>query len=99
MIQARRAVNQEWKLKSAQYLEEGYTAEQMAERVVLQASKKKVQGNQNARSAGNNSTGAVCKMTLKAAAAKFVKAKKDGKASLSPVCKSNCVGLYGFVQI
>ena len=84
MIQARRAVNQEWKLKSAQYLEEGYTAEQMAERVVLQASKKKEQGLKT-QSVIGNTTGAVCKMTLKAAAAKFVKAKKAGKASLSPL--------------
>lgn len=84
MIQARRAVNQEWKLKSAQYLEEGYTAEQMAERVVLQASKKKVQGN-TTRYAADTTGGAVCKMKLKAAAAKFVKAKKAGKASLSPL--------------
>jgi len=84
MIQARRAVNQEWKLKSAQYLEEGYTAEQMAERVVLQASKKKAQGLKT-QSVIGNTTGAVCKMTLKAAAAKFVKAKKAGKASLSPL--------------
>jgi len=99
MIQARKSLNEEWKLKSAQYLGEGYTAEQMAERVVLQASKKKVKGQRTAEAAGNNPTGAVCKMTLKDAKAKFVKAKKDGKASLSPVCKSNCVGIYGFVQI
>ena len=77
-------MNQEWKLKSAQYLEEGYTAEQMAERVVLQASKKKVQGNRT-EAAINHTTGAVCKMSLKAAATKFVKAKKAGKASFSPL--------------
>ena len=84
MIQARKSLNQEWKLKSAQYLEEGYTAEQMAERVVLQASKKKVQGLKS-QSVVDNTTGAVCKMSLHAAKAKFVKAKKTGKASLSPL--------------
>ena len=86
MIQARRAVNQEWKLKSAQYLEEGYTAEQMAERVVLQASKKTKQGPKvGLKGVIGSTTGAVCKLSLKAAAAKFVKAKKAGKASLSPL--------------
>ena len=87
MIQARRGLNQEWKLKSAQYLEEGYTAEQMAGRVILQASKKKVkvQGLTTNNGLLGTTTGAVCKMSLKGAAAKFKSAKKAGKASLSPL--------------
>ena len=87
MIQARRGLAQEWKLKSAQYLEEGYTAEQMAGRVVLQASKKKVkvQGMTTNNGLLGTTTGAVCKMSLKGAAAKFKSAKKAGKASLSPL--------------
>ena len=81
MVAARASLAQEWKRKAALYLGEGYTPEQMASRVVLQARKKQQRfGGKQQR---NGDSGAkICKASLKDASAKWKAAKAKMKKDM-----------------
>jgi hypothetical protein len=81
MVAARSSLAQEWKRKAALYLGEGYTPEQMASRVVLQARKKQQRfGGKQQR---NGDSGAkICKASLKDASAKWKVAKAKMKKDM-----------------
>ena len=60
--------NYRWRTQAAQYLSEGYTPEEIAERIVLKAGKKKTRNSGSCRKKVKTATGAIC---LKAAAEKL----------------------------